>query len=31
MGDKISTLPFVHSTSSHVAMEAVLELSEIDL
>ena len=31
IGDKISTLPFVHSTSSHVAMEAVLELSEIDL
>ncbi|MCP3969134.1 MAG: Lrp/AsnC family transcriptional regulator [Rhodobacteraceae bacterium] len=31
MGDKISALPFVHSTSSYVAMEAVVENSEIDL
>ena len=29
MGDKISALPFVNSTSTHVAMEAIIEPSEI--
>jgi len=31
MGDKISTLPFVASTSSFVAMEAVVEQSVVDV
>lgn len=31
MGDRISALPFVASTSSHVAMEAVVEHTVIDL
>lgn len=30
MGDKISALPYVYSTSTHVAMEAVVEHSEIE-
>ena len=31
MAEKISSLPFVHSTSTHVAMEAVTEQSLIDI
>ena len=31
MGDKISALPYVASTSSFVAMEAVVEQTEVDL
>lgn len=31
MGEKLSALPFVHATSSYVAMEAVVEHSPISL